>query len=211
MADFQPPPTYALPILVDEDNPRESQFSPIWLKWFIDLVELLNAAGGTVLDHNSLSGLQGGTSGEYYHLTAAQHTDVTAGAAFKTIVVSGQASIVADSYADSLTIVAGTGIVLTTDAGTDTLTISGTAASNAFGTIAVPGQSDVVADSAEDTLNLVEGGVLVITTTPGTDTVTFTVPAAEDQGYWSVLTDGDATAPELIFAAGDAISVWVPL
>ena len=32
--------------------------------------------GGTS-NHNSLSGLDGGTSGEYYHLTSAQHTDIT--------------------------------------------------------------------------------------------------------------------------------------
>ncbi len=32
-----------------------------------------------------------------------------------------------------------------------------------------------------------------------------------DDGYWSVLTDGDPTAPELIFAGGDVVSVWVPL
>lgn len=29
--------------------------------------------------HNALAGLQGGTSGEYYHLTSAQHTDLTDG------------------------------------------------------------------------------------------------------------------------------------
>lgn len=29
-------------------------------------------------------------------------------------------------------------------------------------------------------------------------------------GYWTVLTDGDLTAPELIFADGDAIAVFVP-
>jgi hypothetical protein len=29
---------------------------------------------GAVSSHNDLSGLQGGTSGEYYHLTSAQHT-----------------------------------------------------------------------------------------------------------------------------------------
>jgi hypothetical protein len=27
--------------------------------------------------HNSLSGLQGGAAGDYFHLTAAQHTDIT--------------------------------------------------------------------------------------------------------------------------------------
>lgn len=33
--------------------------------------------GASVFEHNSLSGLQGGTVGEYYHLTSAQHTDLT--------------------------------------------------------------------------------------------------------------------------------------
>jgi len=44
---------------------------------------------------------------------------------FKNIAVSGQNSIVADSNNDTLTLVAGTGITLTTNATTDTLTITG--------------------------------------------------------------------------------------
>lgn len=32
----------------------------------------------------------------------------------------------------------------------------------------------------------------------------------EAAGYWSPLTNGDATTPELIFADGDTISVWTP-
>ena len=48
MADFQPPPTYALPILVDEKTGK-AQFNPIWLKWFVDLAQVLNDAGGTVI------------------------------------------------------------------------------------------------------------------------------------------------------------------
>lgn len=44
--------------------------------------------------------------------------------AFKTISVSGQSDVVADSAADTLTLVAGTNITITTDAGTDTITIN---------------------------------------------------------------------------------------
>ncbi|MDA7834225.1 hypothetical protein N9A25_00320, partial [bacterium] len=44
--------------------------------------------------------------------------------AFRTFRVSGQNDIVADSTSDTLTIVNGYGIINTTDAGTDTLTIS---------------------------------------------------------------------------------------
>jgi hypothetical protein len=46
---------------------------------------------------------------------------------FRTIAIAGQSSVVADTTADTLTLVAGTGISLTTNAGTDTITITGTA------------------------------------------------------------------------------------
>lgn len=48
MSDISPAPTYADPILIDEvtEKPR---FNPIWLKWFLDLAEILNAAGGTTI------------------------------------------------------------------------------------------------------------------------------------------------------------------
>jgi len=45
---IQPPPTYALPILVDEKT-GQAAFNPIWLKWFIDFTGIINAAGGTSL------------------------------------------------------------------------------------------------------------------------------------------------------------------
>jgi len=34
---------------------------------------------GSTITHNNLSGLQGGTSDEYYHLTSTQHSDLTGG------------------------------------------------------------------------------------------------------------------------------------
>lgn len=74
---FQPPPTYALPILVDEKTGR-AQFSPIWLKWFVDMAQVLSSFGGGSgsADHNMLSGLQGGASSQYYHLDAAEYAAV---------------------------------------------------------------------------------------------------------------------------------------
>lgn len=75
MSDFQPPPTYAEPVLVDEVT-KKGRFNPIWLKWFLDLVEIINnsGGGGGTIAHNSTSGLQGGTANEYFHLSQAQHT-----------------------------------------------------------------------------------------------------------------------------------------
>lgn len=79
MANFQPPPTWALPVLVDERT-QKSSFNPIWLKWFVDLTGVLNAAGGTVPNaHNSLSSLQGGSVTERYHLTSAEAAVLASG------------------------------------------------------------------------------------------------------------------------------------
>lgn len=65
---FQPVPTYADPVEVDERTGKHS-FSPKWLSWFLTLT-----GGGLAqtITHGSLAGLQGGASGDYYHLTAAQ-------------------------------------------------------------------------------------------------------------------------------------------
>lgn len=73
MSDFQPPPTYADVVLVEEGQlPR---FNPVWLSWFLDLAGVLSASGGGggSIDHNSTSGLQGGTSNQFYHLTQAAY------------------------------------------------------------------------------------------------------------------------------------------
>lgn len=49
---------------------------------------------------------------------------------FKTITVAGQSNVVADSPTDTLTLVAGTNITITTNATTDTITINSTASSS---------------------------------------------------------------------------------
>jgi plastocyanin len=83
--------------------------------------------------------------------------------------------VVADSSTDTLTLVAGTGITITTDAGTDSITITNSGSVlNTFSTIAVSGQVSVEADSTADTLTLVAGTGISITTEAGTDTITIT-------------------------------------
>jgi hypothetical protein len=78
MASFEPPPTYAMPVLINKET-GESSFSPLWLKWFLDLTGVLSISGASSggIVHNNLSGLQGGSSGEYYHLTSTQHGQVS--------------------------------------------------------------------------------------------------------------------------------------
>ena len=93
--------------------------------------------------------------------------------AFKTIAVSGQTSVVADSTADTLTLAAGTGIAITTTPGTDTITITNNQlGANAFGNIAVSGQTTVAADSTNDTLTLEAGAGIVLTNDATNDKIT---------------------------------------
>lgn len=65
---------------------------------------------------NTEPGVGGGTGG-------------TASNSFSNIAVAGQSTVVADSATDTLTLVAGTGITLTTNSVTDTITITGVAQS----------------------------------------------------------------------------------
>lgn len=75
MTVFQPPPTWADPVIVDEET-KKSAFNPVWLKWFLDLVQVINdsGGGGGTITHNSTASIQGGQANQYYHLNAAQHT-----------------------------------------------------------------------------------------------------------------------------------------
>ena len=74
-----------------------------WTAWYNQLYTLLstsgsvswnlvNKAGSSIADlankaHDLLTGLQGGTTGEHYHLTNAQNTNVAALPTASTIVV----------------------------------------------------------------------------------------------------------------------------
>ena len=80
MSSFQPAPTWALPVITDERTGK-SVFNPIWLNWFLALAQLLDDSGGTAIEHNLLSGIQGGAANDYYHTTGTQHTDLTDGGA----------------------------------------------------------------------------------------------------------------------------------
>lgn len=102
---------------------------------------------------------------------------------FQTITVAGQDNVVASSGSDTLTIVQGSNIILTTDATGKSLTIEGQAGGgggdvnqNAFSNIVVSGATTVAADAVSDSLNLVAGSGISLSTN-GTDSVTITSTA----------------------------------
>jgi hypothetical protein len=95
---------------------------------------------------------------------------------FTTIAVAGQSSVVADSSTDTLTLVAGSNVTMTTDASTDTVTINAIHP-NTFTNIAVTGQSPVLADNTNDTLTFTAGTGISITTNESTDTITIAATA----------------------------------
>ena len=98
---------------------------------------------------------------------------------FKNIQVAGQSQIVAESNADTLTFVAGSGISITTDPSSDAVTISNTgggggggSVSEAFKTIAVQGENSVVANVAADTLTFIAGANATISADSSNQTIT---------------------------------------
>ena len=66
-------------------------------------------------------------------VTAASSGTAPATESFKTIVVSGQSDVVADTATDTLTLVAGANVTITTNAGTDTITIAAAGGSGSPG------------------------------------------------------------------------------
>lgn len=99
---------------------------------------------------------------------------------FKTISVSGQSDVVADSTTDTLTLVAGSNVTITTNAGTDTITI---AASGGSGTVTSVGMT------VPSILSVAGSPV----TTSGTLAVTLATQAANT--IFAGPTTGSAAAP----------------
>ena len=169
----------------------------------IDLTEVIQDTVGAMVTGNTESNI----TVTYEDSDGTLDFSVTGGGsvseAFKTISVSGQDDVVADAAADTLTLVAGSNMTITTSASGDTITFasSGSGGSqNLFSTIAVSGQSNVVADSTTDTLTLVAGSGMTITTDASGDSITFASSGSGGSGSTSEFAkntftgDGSTTA-----------------
>ena len=144
--------------------------------------------GSGNLSFSTISGGGGGTVSE----------------AFKTIAVSGQNNVVADSATDTLTFAAGSNITLTTNASTDTVTI---AASGGEVTVQEEGSS---LSTAATTLNFVGAGV---TASGSGATKTITIPGGGGEVFKTIAVSGqtdvvaDSSTDTLTLAAGSGMTI----
>lgn len=129
---------------------------------------------------------------------------------FQTISVAGQSNVVADSATDTLTLIAGNNVTITTNAVNDSITISaatGSQASNSFVTIAIAGQDSVVADSSTDTLTLVAGAGMSITTNATQDEILFESASTATFGTLSDIAPTGLTSDKIYLPAITMLNV----
>ena len=108
---------------------------------------------GTVADARISALTASKLTGALPAISGANLTNINA---FKTISVSGQSSVVADSISDTLTLVAGSNMTITTNAGGDSITF---ASSGGGGGVTVQDEGSALSTTAT-TLNFVGSGVV---------------------------------------------------
>jgi len=92
--------------------------------------------------------------------------------AFGGFVVSGQDTVQAGNLSETLSLVAGNNVTITTDNNTKTITISSSGSGGSGFTTINAGGTNLIADQASDTLNLVAGSNVSFSTDESTDTLT---------------------------------------
>jgi len=139
-------------------DPRTGLMSREWYRFFFNQFTLLTEAGGA--QHNSLGGLQGGTTGQYYHLTQDEYVGTGSG-----VFVRSDSPVFTGpiSFGGPLTLtgtLSGASAVFTGSLGADAGTFTG-GISTTTGTFA--GAIDGI--SADFTSDISIGGTLTVTGT----------------------------------------------
>jgi hypothetical protein len=105
-----------------------------------------NVTGGNITTTGLISSA-GNITGNFFIGNGSQLTGINS---FSTIAVSGQSSVTANSIADTLTLTAGSGISIVTDAGTDTITINSVGGDSIFASGGDMGTVDEAVTVEED-------------------------------------------------------------
>ena len=124
----------------------------------VNLGEAFQIAGGT--------GITTAVAGDVLTITAAQQN------LFQTIAVAGQTSVAADTATDTLTLVAGTNVSITTNAGSDAITINATGTSTGIRVAGDDSSSTLIGDG--ETVKI--AGTQNVTTAMSGDVLTITGP-----------------------------------
>ena len=96
----------------------------------LDSTNITNLIDATYIQANQTTFLDSALTTQLIdsaYVQARQAEGASTDPIFKTISVSGQSDVVADTTTDTLTLVAGSNITITTDAGTDTITFASSA------------------------------------------------------------------------------------
>jgi hypothetical protein len=141
-----------------------------------------------------------------YNGTKFVPTSVTAGTnTFGTIAVSGQSNVEADSTTDTLTLAAGTGITITTNASTDTVTFTNAGVTSLTGTanqVTVSASTGAVTLSLPSSINVNTTGSAATLTTSRNFSVTGAVTTASPVAF-----NGSGDVAISVAMANDAVTL----
>lgn len=159
---------------------------------------ILNVADGAAATPPTLedADIVAGTATAVGSLTAAKlklaaQTHGKGGSAFKSIAVSGQATVPATAPEDTLSLVAGANVTLTTDPAKKTVSIAasssgGGGSAPSFGEIYVAGKPLVAANKACARLELKAGPGIAISNSAASNSITFTtISLGASSSYWN--------------------------
>jgi hypothetical protein len=131
-----------------------------------------------------------------------QEDSVAGGSSFGTVAVSGQSDVVADASNDTLTIVAGTNITITTNAGTDSLTINASGGGSSVSVVV-----DFGASFTHFAQTVVTGQTWVAA---GSD-ITVTPLAAAGAAEETALMAFSTAVSDIVAGTGFTLSVYTPV
>ena len=200
--------------------------------YYTDTRARLALSAGTGISYDSATGiitnsapdqtvvLTGGTgittSGTYPSFTVTNSDRGSSQNIFKNIAVAGQSTIVADTNDDTLTVVAGSGVTITTNDTTDTITISATGSGGSVTSVGTTAPITGGTITTTGTIGITQSGAAADGYLSSTDWNTFNnkqnaltnpVTGTGTTNYVSKFTSGSAIGNSQIFDDGTSVGI----